>query len=92
MPRPPTGSGRTGVDGAAVALTVDDFAFLRGLEAAIDRALVNHREGESFVYGIHQELSRPVAEALEVRYRAAGWREVRVKRGETGAQTLVLVP
>jgi hypothetical protein len=44
------------------------------------------------VYGIHQELSRPIAEALEVRYRAAGWREVRLNRGETGAHTLVLVP
>lgn len=71
---------------------MDDFAFLRGLEAAIDRALEGHRPGESFVYGIHQELSDDVAGALEARYRAAGWREVRIRPGETGAHILVLVP
>lgn len=58
----------------------------------MDRALEGHREGESFVYGIHQELPAPVAEALRTRYRAAGWREVRVNQGETGAHTLVLIP
>lgn len=44
------------------------------------------------MYGIHQELPEEVAGALEVRYRAAGWSEVRIRRGETGAHTLVLVP
>lgn len=44
------------------------------------------------MYGIHQELPEPVAGALVERYRAAGWSDVRLRRGETGAYTLVLIP
>lgn len=92
MVRPPKNSRQTGVSGAKTALGADDFAFLLGLEAAIDRALDGHRPGESFVYGIHQEISAPVVEALQARYEGAGWSEVRVRRGETGAHTVVLIP
>jgi hypothetical protein len=92
MPRPPSGSGPTGVTGAVTTLTADDFAFLRGIEAAIDRALEGHRAGETFVYGIHQEMPVDVPRALADRYRSAGWSEVTVKPGETGGHTVVMIP
>jgi hypothetical protein len=92
MPRSPNGSRSTDVTAVTTTLAASDFAFLLGVEAAIDRALDGHRPGESFVYGIHQEMPAGVAEALEARYRAAGWAEARVKRGETGAHLVVLVP
>lgn len=92
MPRSPTGSRETGISKATTTLGVDDFMFLQGIEAGIDRALERHRPGESFVYGIHQELSEPIASALCARYRAVGWSDVRVRQGETGAHTIVLIP
>lgn len=70
----------------------EQLGFLRGLEGIIDRALERHRPGESFVYGIYQELDPPVADFLVRRYRAAGWGEVKLKPGLTGAPSLVLVP
>lgn len=92
MPRSPNGSRPTNASAVKTTLAAGDFAFLLGLEAAIDGALDGHRPGESFVYGIHQEMPAGVAEALEARYRAAGWSEARVKPGETGAHVVVLVP
>lgn len=74
------------------SLTDEQLGFARGLEGIIDRALQRHRPGESFVYGIHQELDPPVADLLVRRYTAAGWSEARLKPGLTGAPTLVLVP
>ena len=73
-------------------LNEEQVGFLRGLEGIVDRALERHRRGESFVYGIHQELDPPVMEFLVRRYRAAGWAEVVLKPGMTGAFSLVLVP
>ena len=73
-------------------LDAEQIAFLRGLEGIIDRALGGHRPGESFVYGIYQELDPPVVEFLVRRYRTAGWAEVKVNAGMTGAHMLVLIP
>lgn len=70
----------------------DDLAFATGLEKIIDRAMARLAPGERFVYGIHQALPAGVADHLVRRYRAAGWSEVRLKAGETGAYLLVLEP
>ena len=73
-------------------LTAEEAAFVRGLEGMIDRALRGVRPGERFVYGIHQELTAPIARCVERRYLDAGWAEARVLSGATGASTLVLAP
>lgn len=92
MARGPSGSRSTDVSGVVTTLSASDFAFLSGIEAAIDRALENHRAGETFVYGVHQEMPAGVPEALAARYRAAGWSNATVKKGETGAHNIVLNP
>lgn len=66
--------------------------FLRGLEGIIDRALRNHPPGDTFVYGIHQDIAAEQLEPLLERYRAAGWGEAKLRPGLTGAVLLVLVP
>lgn len=72
------------------ALDAEHNAFLTGLEGVIDRALRNHRPGARFVFGIHQALAPAIEECVVQRYRDAGWREVRVVPGATGAATLIL--
>lgn len=74
------------------ALGEEQVGFLRGLEGILDRALSGHRPGESFVYGIYQELEPAVVDFLVRRYTAAGWGEVKLKEGLTGAFTLILIP
>ena len=68
----------------------DDIALADGLAAVIDRALLRHPAGETFVYGIHQELSPTALDHLRQRYTAAGWREVNLRTGATGSHLLVL--
>lgn len=67
-------------------------ALANGLAAVIDRALVRHPAGETFVYGIHQEIAPAVVEHLRSRYLATGWRRVTLRQGATGAYMLVLTP
>lgn len=67
-------------------------AFVRGLEGTIDRALLRHPRGETFLYGIHQELDPRMAALLVERYRAAGWSAVELREGLTGAYNLILIP
>lgn len=90
MARGPDGSVAGSVDCAD--LSAEDRAFVLGLEGTIDRALQRLRPGERFVYGIHQELPDPIARCLIARYRAAGWTDVQVLPGATGAAMLVLAP
>lgn len=92
MARGPSGTRSTDAAGVVTTLSATDFAFLSGIEAAIDRALENHRAGDTFVYGIHQEMPAGVPEALAARYRAAGWGDATVKQSETGAYMVVLNP
>jgi hypothetical protein len=73
-------------------LSADEQAFLSGLEGVLDRAIAKLRPGERFVFGVHQELPPAVAECLVRRYREAGWAEVELIPGETGAYTLLLEP
>ena len=61
-----------------------------GLEKIIDRTLEGHRRGEPFVYGIHQALSPRMIDSLTRRYREAGWSELLIREGATGAFMLVL--
>jgi hypothetical protein len=70
----------------------EELALAIGLEKIIDRAMARLGSGERFVYGIHQELPPAVAEHIVRRYREAGWSDVRLKPGETGAWLLVLQP
>ena len=67
-----------------------DPSFADGLAAVIDRALARHPAGETFVYGIHQELSPEALDRLRERYQADGWREVSLRAGATGSYLLVL--
>ena len=71
-------------------LPADGRVFLEGLEAAIDAVLRRVPRGERLVYGIHQELSEEMGESLAERYRSAGWGDVRLLPGATGAMTLVI--
>lgn len=74
------------------ALDEEQLGFLRGMEGILDRELSRHPRGESFVFGIYQELDAPTMDFLVRRYTAAGWSEVLLRPGLTGAHTLVLVP
>lgn len=67
-------------------------AFVRGLEGTIDRALLRHPRGETFLYGIHQGLDPRMAALLVDRYRRAGWSGVELREGLTGALNLILIP
>ena len=78
--------------GPCANLAEDHSGFVDGLEGVVDRALQNHRPGERFLFGIHQALPADVERCLIDRYRAAGWGDVRVVPGATGAATLVLAP
>lgn len=78
--------------GSAGGLSSEDLSFARGLEAIIDRALQRSPPGDAFVYGIHQGISGEAAEYLRARYSAAGWGEVSLKPGATGALLLSLYP
>lgn len=78
----------SGAGGTAAEL----LDFVRGLEGIIDRALQAHPRGDTFVYGIYQEMDPAVAELLTRRYLGAGWSEARLKPTLTGAATLILVP
>jgi hypothetical protein len=68
----------------------EDLSLADGLAAVIDRALARHPAGETFVYGIHQELSPSALERLRERYLAAGWGDVSLREGATGSYLLVL--
>jgi hypothetical protein len=89
-----------GPDGVTLAAELDDasglnpaeLTFTLGLEKIIDGALTGYRPGMPFVYGIHQALSPRMIEALRARYREAGWGEVLLREGATGAYMLVLRP
>lgn len=93
MARGPDGA-RLGAPGAeeVAPLTDEQVGFVRGIEGVVDRALERHPAGDPFLFGIYQELDPPVREFLVRRYAAAGWGEVGLKPGLTGAFSLVLVP
>lgn len=74
------------------ALGEERVGFVRGLEGVVDRALERHPAGESFVYGIYQEMDPVTMDFLVRRYTAAGWGDAKLKPGLTGAFLLVLVP
>jgi hypothetical protein len=92
MARSPDGTQLEPAMPPPAVLQGDEPAFALGLEKIIDRAMARLAPGEPFVYGIHQELPPRVAAHLVERYRQAGWREVSLKPGETGAFLLVLRP
>jgi hypothetical protein len=93
MARGPDGGPLSGgLDRGAAGLNRLEYELTAGLEEVIDRTLAGHRRGDPFVYGIHQALSPRMAEALRRRYREAGWREVILREGATGAHVLVLHP
>jgi hypothetical protein len=77
---------------AEPALDGDEAAFAAALERIVDRALERHPAGSRFVYGIHQELTPATGRLLAERYRSAGWRDVTLRPGATGAYLLVLTP
>lgn len=79
-------------DGTLSSPADDPGGFVRGLEGTIDRALERHPRGETFLYGIHQELDAATGALLVERYRAAGWSEVHLREGLTGAFNLILIP
>lgn len=70
----------------------DDAVLADGLAAVIDRALARHPAGETFVYGIHQQIGPAAMERLRARFTAAGWSRVSLREGATGAYLLVLSP
>lgn len=70
----------------------EDHALAESLAGVIDRALVGHREGETFLYGIHQHVSPGVLACLRERYRASGWSGVSLRESATGTYLLVLMP
>ena len=80
-----------GPDGETTLPPPED-GFVRGLEGTIDRALLRHPRGETFLYGILQELDPRAAALLVERYRVAGWGEVALREGLTGAYNLLLIP
>jgi hypothetical protein len=67
-----------------------EFEMTRGLEQVLDGAVAGYHGTAPFAYGIHQALSPRMREVLERRYRAAGWGDVRVTEGATGACIIVL--
>jgi hypothetical protein len=69
----------------------EEDAFLEAMIRIVDRALADHRGG-SFVYGIHQELSSGMVDALRARYEGSGWSAVSIEPTATGAFLLVLRP
>ncbi|HET7322025.1 MAG TPA: hypothetical protein VFI96_05995, partial [Longimicrobiaceae bacterium] len=69
-----------------------EMEFTRGLEKIVDGALQGVPAGHPFIYGIHQGLSPRMMEALRTRYRQAGWSEVILTEGLTGAYMLTLRP
>lgn len=94
MARGPDGVSRaTDLDPGAEGLNRIEFDLTLGLEKVIDWTLEQrHRAGDPFVYGIHQSLSPRMVEALRRRYAEAGWTEVILREGLTGAFMLVLHP
>jgi hypothetical protein len=54
--------------------------------------LERHPHGDTFLYGIHQELSPEMTEAIVRRYRDAGWSHAVLRAGTAGAQLLILRP
>jgi hypothetical protein len=87
-----TPSGGIADSAACEGLNADEETFARGLEGVIDKVLERLPSGERLVYGIHQEIGSAIAACLVRRYRAAGWGDVRIVPGATGAVTLVLAP
>ena len=79
-------------DSEGLGLSSELTGFLEGMEGVIDRALRTQPPGETFVYGVHQDVEAAVLEVLVRRYREAGWSEARIKPVLTGAFTLILVP
>lgn len=70
----------------------DEVRLADGLAGVIDRALERHPSGEPFLYGIHQHLSPGARERLRQHYLEAGWSEVVLREGATGAHLLILTP
>ena len=93
MARGPDAVSRTAdLDPEAGGLNRMEHELAYGLEKIIDRAMDSHRWGDAFVYGIHQALSPRMMEVIRRRYREAGWSEVSLREGATGAYMLVLHP
>lgn len=70
----------------------EEAVLAAGLAGVIDRALTRHPRGDTFVYGIHQEISPAVVERLRQRYVSSGWSRVTLRAGATGAYMLILTP
>lgn len=70
----------------------EDVALADGLAGVIDRVLERHPAGETFVYGIHQQVGSGTLARLRERYLAAGWGRVEVREGATGGHLLILSP
>jgi ethanolamine transporter EutH len=92
MARGPDGSEHAAGLSEADGLSPAELGFTQALERIIDRALLGHRAGGAFVYGIHQALSSRMIEVLTHRYLAAGWREAGIRESATGAYLLILRP
>lgn len=67
-----------------------EFEMTRGLEQVLDGAVAGYQGSAPFAYGIHQALSPRMRDVLERRYREAGWGDVRLTEGATGACIIVL--
>lgn len=92
MARGPGGAGEAPELDEGSGLNRAELEFTRGIEKIIDRALAGIPPGQPFIYGIHQGLSPRMMDALRARYRQAGWSEVILKEGLTGAYLLTLQP
>lgn len=67
-----------------------EFELTVGLEQVIDGAIRDYRGTGPFAYGVQQALSPKMKDVLARRYRAAGWSDVRISGGATGASVFVL--
>jgi len=70
--------------------SAEEAALADGLAAVIDRMLERHPAGDTFLYGIHQTISPGMLTYLRRHFRRAGWAQVTVREGATGAHLLVL--
>ena len=91
MARGPDGSSHPHeIDRAAERLNSMEYELALGIEKVVDGAIAGYRGGGPFAYGIHQALSPRMRDVLARRYREAGWGDVRVTEGATGACIFVL--
>ncbi len=70
---------------AAIVASISDVRL-----RAVDGAVAGYQGSAPFAYGIHQALSPRMRDVLERRYREAGWGDVRLTEGATGACIIVL--